>query len=194
MLARLVQHQLARPSAVAGRLMNVANARINRSAVDLLEITPGHRVLEVGFGGGAVLARVVGRAASVAGIDPSESAVRAARRRFRRHLAEGRLEIMEAKVESIPFPSDTFDRALAVNTIYFWAAPERGLGELRRVLRPSGRLVVAAEERSVPRAIAEAGFRVYSDTELGGLLRGAGFSAVRCERRGIQIFAIGEKR
>ena len=192
-LARLVHRQLARPSAIAGRLMNVANARINRQAIDLVEVAPDHRMLEVGFGGGAVLARVVGRCAFVAGIDPSEASVRAARRRFRRDLAGGRLEIVAAEVGSIPFPDGAFDRALAVNTIYFWAEPERGLQEVRRVLAPGGRLVLGVEDRTVPRAIAEAGFRVYQDTELEGLLADAGFSEVRCERRGINVFALGEK-
>ena len=52
MLGGLIERQLGRPSALCGRLMNAANARINRRAIALLDPLPEHRVLEVGFGGG----------------------------------------------------------------------------------------------------------------------------------------------
>src|SRR3954467_15451358 len=137
-LARFVASQLGRPSRLTGRLLNFANARGNAAAVEVLEVSSDHRALDVGFGGGVALRKLAARAHSVAGIDLSEAAVRAARRGvsrgggrgggggrgarrgFRREIEEGRLEIEEASVEAIPFDDAGFDRVLTVHTIYFW--------------------------------------------------------------------------
>jgi cyclopropane fatty-acyl-phospholipid synthase-like methyltransferase len=75
-LARFVVRQLARPSGLSGRVMSLANASINSQALELLDLSPGDRVLEVGFGGGGALAKIIGRAGMVAAIDPSEASVR----------------------------------------------------------------------------------------------------------------------
>src|SRR4051795_1198288 len=109
-LARLVARQLGRPSHVTGRLLNLANARANAAAVELLQLSSDQRALEVGFGGGVALKKLAARAHSVAGIDVSEAAVRAARRSFRREIEEGTLEVDEASVEAIPFDDAAFDR------------------------------------------------------------------------------------
>jgi arsenite methyltransferase len=192
-LASLIVRQLARPSRLAARLMNLANAKINEQAVELLELSSEHRVLEVGFGGGVALTKLAGRAAFVAGIDPSEAAVRATCKRFHHEIATRRLEVREAFVETIPFAEGSFDRALSVNTIYFWSDPDAGLREILRMLRPGGRLVLATEARRVPKRIAKHGFTVYTEEEQVSLLRDAGFSDVRCERRKPFVFALATK-
>ena len=192
-LARLIVRQLARPSRLTGRLMNLANASVNEQAVELLELSSEHRVLEVGFGGGVALTKLAGRVAFVAGIDPSEPVVRAACRRFHDEIATGRVQIREAVVDAIPFEGASFDRALSVNTIYFWSDPDTGLREVLRLLKPGGRLVLATEARRVPRRITKHGFTLYTEEEQIGLLQRAGFSNVRIERRGPLVFVLGTK-
>jgi SAM-dependent methyltransferase len=192
-LGGLIERQLGRPSALSARLMNAANARINRGAIALLEPAPDHRVLEVGFGGGGSLVKLAERAAFVAGIDPSEPVVRSARRRFAARLAAGRVEIAQAGVEVIPFPRDSFDGALTVNTIYFWPRPEHGLGELRRVLKPGARLVVATGGggyRSRSPGVASC---VYTEAEQVDLLQDAGFGDVTTVRRGAFVLVLAER-
>ena len=82
---RLIARQLAQPSGVLGRfvggLMNLHNAGMNAFALELLAARPADRVLEIGFGGGVALARLVGEAAFVAGLERSHDAVEWARRR-----------------------------------------------------------------------------------------------------------------
>jgi hypothetical protein len=58
MLGGLIEGQLGRPPALSGRLMNAANARINRYAIPLLDPSPDHRLLEVGFGGGGSFVKI----------------------------------------------------------------------------------------------------------------------------------------
>lgn len=108
-LAPLIARQLARPSGVTGRVLNLANACGNAAAVELLEVSSEHRALDVGFGGGVALRKMAARAHSVAGIDRSEAAVGAARRRFRRQIEAGRLELREASVEAIAFEDESSD-------------------------------------------------------------------------------------
>ena len=193
-LGRVIVRELARPSWLTGRAMNLSNAKINQQAIELLQPASEHRVLEVGFGGGAALTQLAARARWVAGIDPSSAAVRAARKRLHSEIAAGRAQIREAAVEQIPFGAGCFDRAISVNTIYFWSNPDAGLREIRRVLKPGGRLVIATELRRIPKRIAASGFTTYTEADQAEMLGKAGLSNVRLERRGPFVFATAARR
>jgi hypothetical protein len=62
--------------------MNRGNARLNTDALDQLELMPDDRVLEIGFGGGPVLTRLLGGASFVCGVDRSDDVVSAASRKY----------------------------------------------------------------------------------------------------------------
>jgi ubiquinone/menaquinone biosynthesis C-methylase UbiE len=192
-LTHLLVRQLARPSRLTGRLINVTNASINDQALQLLAPNASDHVLEVGFGGGRIaLAKLLTRAAFVAGIEPSPASVRAARKRFRHHLEAGRIEIQRAAVEAIPYQANSFTSVLTVSTIYFWPDPKRGLREILRVLCPGGRRPIATETRRVPRPITRQGFTQYTREQQDALLR-AGFSVVDFERADPFLFALATK-
>lgn len=148
-----VGHQLRQPEgwagAVIGRLMVWLNAAPNRAALEALAARPGDAVLEVGFGPGAALAALLRtRPGRLCGLDPSRRMVEAARRRFAADIASGTVEIVQGALPDLPWPEESFDRILLVNVIYF-LDPERGdLAGLRRALRPGGRLVLYATDRS----------------------------------------------
>jgi SAM-dependent methyltransferase len=84
----------------------------------------------------------------------------------------------------LPFSTAAFDRALAVNAIYFWPDQLAGLAEIRRVLRDDGCLVLASmtPETSAlsPTARPEHGFRVPDRNTLELLHLQAGFQRVAC--------------
>lgn len=97
-------------------------------------IEPGMRVLDVGCGPAALaraLAGVVG-AANVSGVDPSEPFAAAARERV------PDADIRVGTAESLPFPDDVFDAALAQLVVNFMSEPERGIREMVRVTKPGG--------------------------------------------------------
>jgi arsenite methyltransferase len=76
----------------------------------------------------------------------------------------GRATFDLASAEAIPCNDASFNRALAVNVVYFWPDPVQVLAEIRRVVRSGGFSIVAgmdtATAASVPLYCAEYGFPV----------------------------------
>ncbi len=95
------------------------------------------RVLEVGVGTGKSIA-LYPRGAEVTAIDISPRMLERARRRPVPTGAS--VELLEADVQALPFGDGAFD--IVVATFVFCSVPDpvRGLREVRRVLRPEGRL------------------------------------------------------
>lgn len=184
--------QLRRPNGplapVTAAVLNVVNRPINRWAVGALRLTGDEEVLDVGFGGGVGLALVLARlpAGRVTGIDISEEMVQRGASRFRPEMAERRVRLLRAGVEAMPFAESSFDRAYTVNTIFFWPDVAAGLRELHRVLRPGGRLVIAAPPSGFRLA---SWFRLSQDPLVDGIEQArdmalaAGFGDARTVRR-----------
>ena len=132
------------PQGVIGRLGGLIMARTNEKCgawvIDLLEIGPRESVLEVGFGPGVVVQRLSNQARQVAGIDPSQEMVQQARARNAGAIEGGRVDLRRGSVESPPFDSNTFDKAVAINSMQVWPDPVAGLREISRVMRPGGRI------------------------------------------------------
>jgi protein-L-isoaspartate O-methyltransferase len=86
MAPRFIARQLARPKGLLGRLiarlMNQHNAKMNAFAVQLLQLTPSDRVLEIGFGGGVSLPTLIKRIGFVGGVDRSPDVISWAKARF----------------------------------------------------------------------------------------------------------------
>jgi len=103
--------------------------------------TGGH-MLDVGCGPGFLvreMAEAVGPDGRAVGIDTSRQMLDLAERR----IAEiPQAEVMEARVEAMPFTDAEFDAASCVQVLLFVPDAAAALGELHRVLKPGGRLAV----------------------------------------------------
>ncbi len=109
---------------------------------EALAAAPGERVLDVGCGPGfyvAELLEAVGTNGSVVGIDSSDSMLALAARRCAGH---DNAAFHEADATALPVEDDGFDAALSVQVLEYVAEIPAALAELRRVLRPGGRLVI----------------------------------------------------
>ncbi len=121
-----------------GSLLNRGNRLINRCSLEALEVGSGQRVLDVGFGGGAALEILLAEkdCGYVAGLDPSETMVRAAERRLAPWIEDGRLAVRRGTAEDIPWPGTRSSTGvLSVNSLPYWPDPPRGVREIARVLR-----------------------------------------------------------
>jgi SAM-dependent methyltransferase len=191
MIARTIAAQWSRPAGMLGRLvaavMNRSNAAMNRRAIALLELEPRHHVLDIGFGGGVSITPLLARTASgrVFGIEPSPLMLGRAAARHREAIADGRLRLSEGTAETLPYAARAMDRILSVNTLYFWDDPGAALREVRRILRPDGRLVLAYRPAASMRAssMTKHGFHLRDDEEVLDLLGDAGFEALAMETR-----------
>ncbi len=183
---RVVARQLSHPQGFLGRiirlLMNRTNARLNAFAIRQLQLKATDRVLEIGFGGGATLPKLLAGAAFVAGVDRSSDAVESAQSRF--SGAADRTDFRQGNVEAIPFADASFDKAFTVNTVYFWTSLDAGFSEIHRVLLPGGLVVVGfLPKESMDRMAFPADiFTSRSPEDLLASLARTGFANARIER------------
>jgi SAM-dependent methyltransferase len=120
---------------------NLINGCYTRPAIlDLAGDVAGRRIIDVGCGAGPLLAALRDRGAIVTGVDPSAKMLELARQR----LGDG-AALHQAGLggDPLPFPDGAFDDAIACLVLHYledWKAP---LADLRRVLVPGGRLIIA---------------------------------------------------
>lgn len=118
----------------------VGNALLARVGVvlRLLGPSPGS-VLDCGMGPGRLLAELERGGWSVSGIDISGEMVSLARAR----LPDAAKRLLKGPIESLPFPSESFDAAVATGVLEYLEDIPQALAEVGRVLRPGGVFVAS---------------------------------------------------
>jgi SAM-dependent methyltransferase len=107
-------------------------------AVDALGVSVGDRLLDVACGTGNAAAVATARGALVTGLDGSPRLLSVARER----VPAG--EFVEGDAAHLPFADGAFDAAVSVFGVIFARPAERAAAEIARVVRPGGRVVIAA--------------------------------------------------
>lgn len=143
--------QCRKPAWLPGRLiamqMNVSHRPLTVWGLGHVEIGREFTILDIGCGGGKTVDALASTATdgTVYGVDYSRASVATARRTNAAAIARGHVDIRLASVSALPFDTDTFDLATAVETHYYWPDLPANLREVLRVLRPGGTLAIIAE-------------------------------------------------
>jgi len=160
--------------------MAIETASLNSEALGLLALQASDHLLEVGFGHGRTIRLAAAQVPHgfVAGVDVSRDMVRMAQRRCLDLAGKGLVDLMVGNSRRLPYADTSFDKVLCVHTLYFWEEPIKDLGEIVRVLKPGGRLVLgfrAKSDKSSTTDFPETVYSFYSIEEVSTLLQLAGF-------------------
>ena len=158
-------------------------------ALEGMGLRPGDRVLEVGVGTG-INAPLYPRNCQVTGIDFSAKMLEKAHERVERKGLRN-VRLMEMDAANLSFPDNSFDVVYAPYVISVVPDPVRVVGEMRRVCRPGGKIIVLNHFRSpnpllakVERAISpftvHIGFK--SDLDLPGFLAQADLTPISVQK------------
>jgi demethylmenaquinone methyltransferase / 2-methoxy-6-polyprenyl-1,4-benzoquinol methylase len=162
-----------RIASVYDRMNSVMTAgmhhRWRRRAVDLARVGPGSRALDVATGTGDLAIELSSRGAQVVGLDFSERMLELARAK-----APG-IEFVQGNALELPYADASFDAVTVGFGARNFSDLERGLGELARVTRPGGRVVIL-EITSPQRPPLSWFFRLWFDRMVPALGRFAGDS------------------
>ncbi|MGN6272289.1 MAG: class I SAM-dependent methyltransferase [Protaetiibacter sp.] len=118
-------------------LLSLGNAPLWRIAtVRAIDPQPGERILDIAAGTGTSSAVIAKSGAAVVAVDFSPGMIAEGKRRH------PRLEFVEADAEHLPFGDDEFDAVTISFGLRNIADPIVALGEMYRVLKPGGRVVI----------------------------------------------------
>jgi ubiquinone/menaquinone biosynthesis C-methylase UbiE len=121
----------------------------SRWCKDVLEEIPlrvDDKVIEIGCGSGWLsrkMSKIV-RKGEVVGLDVSEESIRKTRHVTEKDTSSDytNLVFVVANAEHIPYPSGYFDCATSLYSLSFWDNPVEGLSEIKRVLKPNGKIYI----------------------------------------------------
>lgn len=172
----------------------ISDAARRRTIVrEALRASPGERIVDVGCGPGfycAELLEEVGPSGSVVGVDGSAAMLALAARRCTAH---DNIELRAGDATALPVQDASFDAGLSVQVQEYVSDVTAGLGEIHRVLRPGGRVVVfdvdwaTLSVHSENSALTDRVLRVWDEhlahrslpRTLASRLRSVGFHRVR---------------
>lgn len=110
--------------------------------INLLQLLPGETVLDIGSGPGflaTTMADLVGKAGEVYGVDISQELLVLATERYKHQSG---LKFLHADARSLPFPDACFDVVVVTQVLEYLQDVRSALLEMRRVLRPGGRVLI----------------------------------------------------
>lgn len=185
-----------KPQGDAGRLMlcrmNQSHAPMTDWALGFADFQQDDAVLDIGCGGGAALRRLSEKMAHgvLYGVDYSDVSVALAKENNAEDIKSGKMHILEASVESLPFADAAFDKIITVESFYFWPSPAENLREVLRVLKPNGVFLLIAEiyrknglSKETLQTVEQYQLCNPTTDEFETMFRNAGFAEVRIHKK-----------
>lgn len=156
-------------------VMNRQNAAMYDAIEALLHAQDHETILDIGCGNGIMMERLASvRDCHLIGTDISEGALSMARRR----LVRANADFLCCPVDDMPLESASIDKALTVNTMYFWDELLAGFTEIARVLKLGGIFIgTHYTNRSLESySHTQFGYKMHTEEEIVSAANSAGFA------------------
>ena len=143
--------QSRKPEGFIGKIMinimNNAHKNIFKIGIENITIYENYKLLELGFGGGIVLKVLSKKYNNIKlfGIDFSEEAIKLGTKNNMKDIKNGKITLLQADIEKIPFSENYFDVITAFQTHYHWHDLDKIITEVYRVLNKNGQFIIVGE-------------------------------------------------
>jgi len=187
-----IGNQFRKPRGFLGRiiskLMIKGNSREYDKLIPILEIQPHDRLLEIGYGHGLGIDRILSKYdCHISGIDFSELMYRQANKRNRRHIDDNKATLHFGDFLNFELPVSTFDKIYFLNVIYFWNDLEIPFSRIRSALKSGGICCFSMAHRDDLNRMPftkDGIFNKYTIEEVTGKLKLSGFNEIEYELDG----------
>lgn len=178
-----------KPQGVFGKLMlsmmNAGHDKMASWGLGHMQTAPNATILDIGCGGGRNIANMLKKApgGKFFGVDYSPESVKKSVKTNRAAVAQGKAEVIQASVSSLPFDAEKFDVITAFETVYFWPDLLGDFTEIKRVLKPGGIFLIcneASRREDSEKWTKMLDMRVYTKEELSNILELTGFCNISC--------------
>jgi ubiquinone/menaquinone biosynthesis C-methylase UbiE len=183
---KYIARQFSNPVGFGGKIstffMNCLNRKQYKAIVGNIDIQAADTVLDIGFGNGYLIRRLAKQnPQKIYGIDISPDMLKTTARKNRKNVESGKIKLLLADVQNLPFEDSSIDKAYTVNTIYFWQDIHLGFSEIKRVLKPNGLFlnVLYLEKWLDKLSIARYGFSKYTIEQMEKLTVESGLKIER---------------
>lgn len=130
----------------ANPVINYEQLLRGRTVLDLLEVKPGERILDIGCGNARDIIFIVQMGAQVVGVDISEGMVKAAQEEVKSKSIKG-VTLQVGDATALDFSDAYFDKVLCSEVVEHIPNAAKAFSEMRRVLKTGGRLVISTPNK-----------------------------------------------
>ncbi|RPH53173.1 MAG: class I SAM-dependent methyltransferase [Desulfobacteraceae bacterium] len=147
-----IKETYAKLSRIYATLEGRFEKKLRKRGLKFLDVQEGDIVLEIGFGTGFTLvelAKAVGKTGKVYGADVTPEMVQSAENRLVKEGVVTKVRLAEADARNLPYKDNMFDAVYMAGVLELFDTPDipKVLTEIKRVLKPDGRLEVVSIEK-----------------------------------------------
>lgn len=162
-----------------GEMMSKGNVHMIYETLKVLDAKANDNILEIGMGNGFYVNEILEKSDNInyTGCDYSEFMVQESEKMNATWITKGKATFMQSNITSLPFANNKFNKIFTVNTIYFWDNEIVALSEIKRVIQPDGKFIIAfrPKHQTEKYPFTKYGFNQFSKKDVEELLLANGF-------------------